>query len=76
VTVEVDTKEEESLQKLKIIYAARSVPLWSNYRISIISAVVVIMTMCTTYDVTNSFVGELLRYLSTSSILPNDNLIP
>jgi hypothetical protein len=76
VTIELDAKEEESLQKLEKMYAAGSVPLWSGCRISIISAVVVIMTMCTTYDVTNSFVGELLRYLSTSSILPNDNLIP
>jgi hypothetical protein len=76
VTIELDAKEEESLQKLEKMYAAGSVPLWSGCRISIISAVVVIMTMCTIHGVTNSFIDELLKYLSTSGILPDDNLIP
>lgn len=40
--------------------------------VSVISAVVVLMTMCTTHGVSNAFTDELLKYLSTS-LLPSDN---
>ena len=76
MTVELDAEEEENMQKLKEMYMAESVPLWSGCKIGITSVVVVIMTICTIHGITNSFIDKLLKYLSTSGILPDDNLIP
>jgi hypothetical protein len=66
------------MSDLEKLYRQASVPIWqseqSRSSVSVISAIVVIMTMCTTHGVSNAFADELLRYLSTS-LLPTENLL-
>lgn len=51
------------MQELEELYRKASVPIWSvndaHSFVSFISAVVVIMTMCTTHGVSNAFADEL-----------------
>jgi hypothetical protein len=71
--------EVESMKELEEFYQQVSVPVWrvndSHNSISIISAVIVIMTMCTIHGVSNAFTDELLKYLSTT-LLPRSNSLP
>jgi hypothetical protein len=67
------------MKELEEFYQQVSVPVWrvndSHNSISIISAVIVIMTMCTTHGVSNAFTDEFLKYLSTT-LLPRSNSLP
>jgi hypothetical protein len=67
------------IKELENLYMQVSVPVWRVEdrlnNISVISAIVVIMTMCTTHDVSNAFTDKLLKYLSTT-LLPKNNSIP
>lgn len=55
--------DDGSLSELEDLYARVSCPLYPGSKVSLISAVVVILTMCSTHSVTNVFVDELLKYL-------------
>lgn len=64
-----------SLSELEDLYAHVSYPLYPRSKVSLISTVVVIFTMCSTHNVTNVFVDELLKYLA-SGLLSNGNVLP
>jgi hypothetical protein len=68
-----------SVQELEELYKQASVSVWRAVEtvssMSLISVVVVIMTMCTTHDVSNAFADELFKFLS-SSLLPKQNSLP
>jgi hypothetical protein len=71
--------EVPNMNDLEKLYRQASIPVWQTggyvSSVSVISAIVVIMTMCTTHGVSNAFADELLRYLSTS-VLPKGNCLP
>lgn len=64
-----------TIEALELLSAQASRPLYPRSSVSLISAVVVLMTLCTTYGVSNDFVTELLHYLS-EELLPEGNVLP
>jgi hypothetical protein len=78
-TATVDATESSNLEELEELYLRASSPVWrtkdSVSMVSIIFVVVVIMTMCGTHGVSNSFANELLKYLS-STLLSQRNSLP
>jgi hypothetical protein len=75
-TAEEDVPKVSNIEELQHLYRQASVPVWrtkdTGSPVSIISAVVVLMTMCSTHGVSNAFADELFKYLS-SSLLPTQN---
>jgi hypothetical protein len=67
------------MKELDKLYREASSPLWraegSVSSVSFISVVIVLMTLCTTHGVSNAFVDELLKYLS-STLLLKQNCLP
>lgn len=66
---------DSTVEALELLYSEASHPVYAGSSVSLISAVVVIMTLCTTHGVSNAFVTELLHYLS-GELLPKGNVLP
>jgi hypothetical protein len=66
---------DHTIEVLELLSAQASRPLYPGSSVSLISAVVVLMTLCTTHGVSNDFVTELLHYLS-EELLPEGNVLP
>ena len=64
-----------TIEALELLSTQASRPLYPGSSVSLISAVVVLMTLCTTHGVSNDFVTELLHYLS-EELLPEGNVLP
>jgi hypothetical protein len=52
-----------TIEALELLSAQATRPVYPGSSVSLISAVVVLMTLCTTHGVSNDFVTELLHYL-------------
>jgi len=59
VAMEGIEDDDCSLQDLEDLYVQTSVPLYPDSKTSLISAVVVILMLCSTYNMTNAFADEL-----------------
>jgi hypothetical protein len=70
-----DEDKEEYMRGLEDLYASVSHPLYRRSKVSMTSAFIVILTMCSTHGISNTFVDELLNYLSTT-LLPTGNSLP
>lgn len=66
---------DSTIEALELLYSEASHPLYPGSTVSLISAVVVIMTLCSTHGVSNAFVTELLHYLS-EELLPKGDVLP
>jgi hypothetical protein len=66
---------EESMEKLDEMYQQASQVVYTEKTVSIVSAVIVIINMAVIHGVSNSYVDELLKYLSTV-LLPKGNHLP
>jgi hypothetical protein len=66
---------EESMEKLDELYRQASQPMYSGNTVSIVSAVIVIINMAVIHGISNTYVDELLTYLSTV-LLPSGNQLP
>ena len=66
---------DSTVEALELLYSQASHAVYPGSTVSLISAVVVIMTLCTTHGVSNAFVTELLHYLS-EELLPEGNVLP
>jgi hypothetical protein len=71
----IDEELEESMEKLDEMYRQASQPVYAGKSVSIISAVIVIINMAVIHGVNNTYVDELLSYLSTV-LLPTGNQLP
>jgi hypothetical protein len=63
------------LEKLDKLSAQASRSVYQDSSISIVSAIIVLINMSVIHGVSNAFVDELLKYLS-SILLPTDNSLP
>jgi hypothetical protein len=72
---DIDNDEDEYMAGLEELYASVSHPVYRGSPVSMISAIVVLLTMCSTHGVNNTFVDELLTYLYTN-LLPEGNSLP
>ena len=66
---------DSTIEALELLYSQASHLVYPGSSVSLISAVVVLMTLCTTHGVSNAFVTELLHYLS-GELLPKGNVMP
>jgi hypothetical protein len=73
--VQLDDPEEAHIRHLEQLYAQLFILLYCGSSISMISIVVIILNMCTTHGINNTFQEELLKYLSTC-LLPAINMLP
>jgi hypothetical protein len=71
----VEDALEESMEKLDELYRHASQPVYSGNSVSIVSTVIVIINMAVIHGVGNTYVDELLTYLSTL-LLSNGNQLP
>ena len=65
----------ETMDGLEDLYAEATIPLYPDSRTSVVSAIIIIMNMCTVFRVSNKFSDELFRFLSTK-LLPSGNKLP
>lgn len=72
---ENDDNGSDTLDGLEELYEQATTPLYTGSKCSVVSATIVIMNMCAVFRVSNRFMDELLRYLSTD-LLPQDNKLP
>lgn len=66
------------MAEVEKLYMQASIPVWRLEKnvssVSVISAIVIIMTMCTTHAMLNTFTDELLKYLSSTLLLRKNHL--
>ena len=72
---DINNDEDEYMAGLEELYASVSHPVYCSSPVSMISAIVVLLTMWSTHAISNTFVDELLTYLSTN-LLPEGNSLP
>lgn len=66
---------ECTIEALELLYAEASHSVSPRSSVSLISAMVVLMTLWCTHGVSNTFVDELLYYVSIE-LLPTENVLP
>ena len=66
---------DTTIEALELLYSQASHPVYPGSSVGLISAVVVLMTLCTTHGVSNTFATGLLHYLSRE-LLPKENVLP
>lgn len=72
---ENDDMGSETVDGLEELFKQATTPLYAESKCSVVSVTIIIMNMCTIFWVSNRFINELLRYLSTD-LLPADNKMP
>jgi hypothetical protein len=63
------------LEHLEELYTHASKPLYNGLNVSVISATIVLINMAVIHGVSNAYMDELLKYLTTV-LLPHANLLP
>ena len=68
-------ENEEDVDDLDGLYRAATTPLYLGSKMSVVSATIIIMNMCSVFRVSNTFTDELFRILS-GDLLPLFNKLP
>ena len=72
---EQDDVSGDTLDGLEELYTEASAPLYTGSRMSMVSATIIILNMCTVFRVSNNFANELFHFLSVD-LLPKGNKLP
>jgi hypothetical protein len=73
---EVDNVDgKEDFENLDNLYGEGTKPVYGGTNVSVISATIVLINMAVIHNVSNAYVDELLKYLS-SVLLPQENSLP
>jgi hypothetical protein len=72
----VENEEDvDDLDELDGLYREATTPLYPTSKMSVVSATIIIMNMCSVFRVSNTFTDELFRFLS-GDLLPVSNKLP
>ena len=72
---DIDSKDiSNNMDDLDNLYREGMQPVYGGTNVSIILATIVLINMAVTHNVSNAYVDELLRYLSTILLLAEKSL--
>ena len=72
----VESGEEVDIEdELDGLYTEATTPVYPGAKMSVVSATIIIMNMCSVFRVSNTFTDELFRFLSVD-LLPVPNKLP
>lgn len=79
VTDDIEVVDNENIgidrmDSLEDLYVQANPALYPGLKCSVVSATIIIMNMCTVFQMNNSFTDELFRYLSTDLLSQNNKL--
>ena len=72
----VENEEDLDIEdELDGLYTEATTPVYPGSKMSVVSATIIIMNMCSVFRVSNTFTDELFRFLS-GDLLPMPNKLP
>ena len=75
-TMHVENEEDNDIvDEMDGLYKEAITPVYAGFKMSVVSATIIIMNMCSIFRVSNTFTDELFRFLS-GDLLPSAKILP